>query len=126
MCNPEERSFVCTEQISGEGVAALELPTFGEAARASAFTWQPSGETVQAQAFRFQPLNAATDRVLATAGDRQPIALLAKRGKGRLITVGIPLGLGVMIAPCRCSGNCSDISCRASRRCARLATWSGS
>jgi len=33
--------------------------------------------------------------VLATAGDRQPIALLAKRGKGRLITVGIPLGLGV-------------------------------
>jgi hypothetical protein len=86
---------VCAGQLSGEGVAALDLPASGETARATAFTWQPSGEAVQAQPFRFQPLSAATERVLATAGDRQPIALLAKRGKGRLITVGIPLGLGI-------------------------------
>jgi len=86
---------VCAGQLSAEGVAALALPPLGAAARATAFTWQPSGETVQAQAFRYQPLNAPADRILATAGDRQPIAVLTTRGKGRLITVGIPLGLGM-------------------------------
>ncbi len=85
----------CAAQLTGEGVPALALPALDAAQTASAFTWQPDGAAVRAQTFRFHSLAAAGARVLATAPTDEPIALLSSRGKGRLITIGVPFGLAL-------------------------------
>jgi len=85
----------CDASFSGEGASALGLPELGEAEKFDAFRWELSQEDVDAQVFRGRSISAtANDRVLAVAG-KKPIAIAKPQGKGQLITVSIPLGLGI-------------------------------
>ena len=88
---------VCAGQLTGEGAAGLMPPTFGEAQTAASFVWHWQGEDgfVPAQPFRFQPLRVDGEDVLATSPAGLPIALLAGRGKGHLLTIGVPFGLAL-------------------------------
>jgi hypothetical protein len=86
---------LCAEQCSGPGAQELDLPTLGPESEASAFTWALTGENVPANRFRYHALPAGTGRLLATAPDGTPIAIARAEGRGQVILVGVPLGLGI-------------------------------
>lgn len=86
---------VCDGTLSGPGVAELGLPAMeATAVTMDSFVWPPGGR-VASQIFRARPISAkAGDRVLALS-DGKAIAVLTPRGAGRLVTVSVPLGLGI-------------------------------
>lgn len=88
--------LACDATFTGPGVTELALPKMEDSPQIfDIFAWQASGEQFPSQVFRARPIRAATnDRVLATA-EGKPIAVLTPRGAGRLITVSVPLGLGL-------------------------------
>jgi hypothetical protein len=91
------------DQFSGAGAGVLGLQ-FGKEAEASAFTWTPGGEKVASNVFRYKTLAAGKDRVLAATADGAPLCVERKLGKGRLISIAMPLGLGVNERPTPLSG----------------------
>jgi hypothetical protein len=90
---------VCADGLTGPGAKALRLPTPGPEREASAFRWSPTGETVPSNVFRYRPLPIAAGRVLATAPDGSPLVLAIKQGKGQVVLIGVPLGLGIDMRP---------------------------
>ena len=86
---------VCANQFSGPGAAELKLPDVGALIEASSFQWKLAGNQVLSNVFRFHPSAADGAQVLAETADGKPIATLSRRGKGQLVYVGIPLGLGI-------------------------------
>lgn len=83
---------VSAGQLRGPGVAALKLPKTGSKAEADKCTWLPTQTEIASNQFRYQPI--AEGAPLAQAGD-DVIAVTLDRGKGRLIFLSVPLGLGV-------------------------------
>ncbi len=90
---------VSAEQLSGPGVKELGLPAFGASREASSLTWKLTGETLPSNLFRYHALAAGRDTVLAETPDGTPLALSQKQGAGRLIVLGVPLGLGIDGSP---------------------------
>ena len=90
---------VCADQCSGEGVAALGLPKGDRRMAAGRFTWLPGQTEIASGAFQFEPLTdkpAGTRPLAQVSGEASAdLAVLIPRGKGQLIYVGIPLGLGL-------------------------------
>lgn len=86
---------VCADQFQGPGVKELNLPAFGAEKEAVSFIWTPTGAAVPSNVFRYHALTPGKDRVLAATPDGAPLILLQKQGKGQVILVGIPLGLGI-------------------------------
>ena len=86
---------VSADQLAGPGVKELNLPSFGVERESDAFTWTPTGAAVPSNVYRYRVLTAGKDRVLAAAPDGTPLALARLEGKGQLVVIGIPLGLGV-------------------------------
>src|SRR5207237_8912231 len=85
---------LCAKQMSGPGTAALALPALGKETQASSFVWNHTRASIQSQLFRFRPVYGAEDRVLATANS-EPLAVMHSVGQGRLIFLGVPLGIGL-------------------------------
>ncbi len=86
---------ICAGQLSGPGVAELALPEMGPEAEASSFIWNESGKSFDSNVFRYRPPTPGKFQILATTAEGRPIVVSIARGKGRLIFVGVPLGLGV-------------------------------
>jgi hypothetical protein len=84
---------VADGHVSGAGAEALVLPKAGEPAEADAYVWTPTGAAQAAQRFRFRPIEGG--RVLAKTADGRPFCSAYERGKGRLIVLSIPRGLGL-------------------------------
>jgi hypothetical protein len=80
-------------QLTGPGVAALRLPELGAAAEDRVVRWRPTGKEVAAQRFRYRPVKGG--RPLATAANGDAVAAVFERGKGRLVFLSVPLGLGI-------------------------------
>lgn len=85
---------VCANQLSGPGVASLALPQVGPESEASNFDWV-DGKAVDSNVFRVQSPSAKGGQVLAVTHDGQPIVVSYQRGKGKLIYVAVPMGLGI-------------------------------
>ncbi len=85
--------IVSDGQLSGPGVMELNLPATGETAEDSTIGWQPSGKRIAAQRFRYRPIRGG--QALARAGNGETIASIFEHGKGRLVYLSIPLGLGL-------------------------------
>lgn len=91
---------VCAGQLTGEGAVALALPRARAELRTAGLSWNPTGEDLPSGLYRFQLLDnvPADARALAKApagGSRMAdLAVAIPRGKGRLIYIGVPLGLG--------------------------------
>jgi hypothetical protein len=87
------------DQFSGPGAALLGLPTLGAVHEAPDFTWAPTGEHIASNVFRYRDLPAGQDRVLATVPDGTPLCVAHKVGKGQIIVIGVPLGIGINERP---------------------------
>ncbi len=85
--------IVSDGQLSGPGVAALRLPEMGDAGVADAIEWQPVPRLVGSQRFRYRPIKGG--RALATAVGGDAVAAVFERGRGRLVFVSVPRGLGI-------------------------------
>lgn len=86
---------VCADGLTGAGVRELKLPTWGEEREASAFVWTANGNVLPSNVFRYRTLTADKDKILASAPNGDALALAHRDGKGQIIMVGIPLGLGI-------------------------------
>jgi hypothetical protein len=85
--------LVADGQLSGPGVAALALPKGGAIAEAIDYKWLPANVDDKSQRFRYRPL--AGGQALATTPDGKCFCAAYDRGKGRLIVLSVPQGLGI-------------------------------
>ena len=90
--------LVCADQFSGPGTKELTLPAFGELEEASSFTcpwWNLTQQPILSNVFRFHDLSSEKDNELVSTPEGKPLAVVHTVGKGKIISVGIPLGLGI-------------------------------
>ncbi len=85
--------LVADGHLSGPGVSALELPALGASTEASAYTWEPTTTTHDAQRFRYRPITGG--RPLAAVPGGGVCCAAFDRGRGRLIVLSVPRGLGI-------------------------------
>jgi len=86
---------VCGNQLSGPGASEVRLPTTtGNVMEPTSFTWADTRVEIPTQLFRFRPIEAGSDRVLATANG-QPLVTAHPLGQGQIIFLNVPLGLGL-------------------------------
>lgn len=83
----------CAEQLNGPGMAELNLPELGMVGEDIAFQWRPQNKQIASQRFRFRPIAGGSS--LATASNGGAIASVFERGKGRLVYISVPRGLGI-------------------------------
>ena len=88
---------VCAEQLSGDGVGALNLPATDAGEATAGFRWQPAQKTFASSIFQSHAISAGSGdiRSLAKTSDNKHLAVMIPRGKGQLLYVGVPLGLCV-------------------------------
>ena len=86
---------VCAGQLTGDGVRDLDLPGLGAQAEADTFSWSPSGAMFTSNLFRYRGISKGSYRELAKTPDGSVIAIDRAEGKGQLIFVSVPLGLGI-------------------------------
>jgi hypothetical protein len=79
--------------LSGPGAEALGLPRAGPVAEADGYKWTLTGEDGKSQRFRYRPLEGG--KPLAVTADGQCFCAMYDRGKGRLIVLSVPRGLGI-------------------------------
>src|SRR6185369_5736141 len=72
---------------------ALALPKTGAEEEADAYTWLDDKTTHPSQHFRYRPITGGTP--LAATADGKVFCAAFERGKGRLIYLSVPRGLGV-------------------------------
>jgi hypothetical protein len=85
--------IVSDEQLTGPGMAELKLPQLGAVAESNAVHWQPTSKQVASQRYRFRPILGGTP--LAKSSDGGVVAATFDRGKGRLVFLSVPCGLGI-------------------------------
>ena len=87
---------VSADQLTGPGVKAFGLSSLSALREGSSFTWTLTGQSIAYNAFRFHALAVSgRDRVLASVPDSAPLCLAHPVGKGQIIVVGVPMGLGI-------------------------------
>jgi hypothetical protein len=80
-------------RCSGTFQEPEEATATGEA---NALVWKPTGQAVPSNVYRYHVLPVEEGgRALAATPDGKSIVTLARHGKGQVITVGVPLGLGI-------------------------------
>ena len=101
--------LVADGHLSGPGLAALELPSAGVAAEADAYCWLGDATAQPSQRFRFRPIKAGSERSgatvplsrtpagrpLATTPDGKCFCAAFDRGRGRLVYLAVPYGMGI-------------------------------
>jgi len=95
--------LVADEHLTGPGVKALNLPAAGAPAEADGYTWLADKTPQPSQRFRYRPIQAP-ERRRATEWSHKPLAQAPNgdvfcaaedRGRGRLIYLSVPRGLGI-------------------------------
>jgi hypothetical protein len=90
----------CDGSFSGDGAAEFQLGAQPkQLSEASSFDWKPAGKKIESNVFRYRALPTANAHVLATASDASAIVTATSRGKGRLVQIAVPLGLGIDDCP---------------------------
>jgi hypothetical protein len=89
----------CADTFTGRGAAMLNLPAGGAGGEAAEMVWKSSGERLPSNMFQFRSIDAGEGEILAATADGKPLAVAFKRGRGKLIYVGIPMGLGINNRP---------------------------
>jgi hypothetical protein len=87
--------LVSDGQLTGPGIAALRLPRVGTELEADAYRWLKGTGAHPSPRYRFRPIAADEGRVLATAPGGEAFCVAHDRGKGRLIFLSVPRGLGI-------------------------------
>lgn len=79
--------------LTGPGAAALEPPTVGAETEAVGYRWLGDREVSPSQRYRYRTVEGG--RALATTPDGKVFCSAYDRGKGRLIYLSVPRGLGI-------------------------------
>ena len=86
--------LVADEHLTGPGLVELKLPKLGAAQESRDFNWLPTKKVQLSQQFRFRPIEEGTP--LATTGKEAKVCCASlERGKGKLIVMSIPRGMGI-------------------------------
>jgi hypothetical protein len=85
--------LVADAQLTGPGFKALNLPAAGEQAEADSYRWLQDATVHPAQRYRFRPITGG--KALATTADGKVVCSAFDQGKGRLIYLSVPRGLGI-------------------------------
>ncbi|HKB05633.1 MAG TPA: hypothetical protein VKD90_25650, partial [Gemmataceae bacterium] len=85
--------LVADGHLTGPGAEAIGLPKAGAIAEAEGYKWALTGEDGKSQRFRYRPLDGG--KPLAVTADGQCFCAMYDRGKGRLIMLSVPRGLGI-------------------------------
>jgi hypothetical protein len=87
--------LVADAHLTGPGAGALGLPPAGPVTEACGYCWLDDATVHPSQLFRFRPIASKDGRVLATTSEGQPFCTAFDRGRGRLIYLSVPHGLGI-------------------------------
>jgi hypothetical protein len=95
--------LVADAHLTGPGVEALRLPATGPQAEAVGYRWLGEATVHPSQRFRFRPIASPnlrratlwTHRPLAMTPDGQVFCVGVERGRGRLLYLSVPHGLGI-------------------------------
>jgi hypothetical protein len=85
--------LIADAHLTGPGLSALKLPELGAVAEASGYRWNPEKSEHASQLFRYRAITGGTP--LGTTSDGKVFCAAIDRGKGRLIVLSIPRGLGI-------------------------------
>jgi hypothetical protein len=83
---------VSADQLSGPGVARLGLPNLGSIKETDSLKWE--NKLYQAQQFKYYEVNPKGVEVVARTSQGDPLVHTRTIGKGRLVFIPVPLGLG--------------------------------
>jgi len=95
--------LVADAHLSGPGLAALSLPKTGNPVEAEGYKWLGGQDMQPSQRYRCRPIEAPTrlratewsHKVLARTPDGASFCASEDRGRGRLIYLSVPHGLGI-------------------------------
>jgi hypothetical protein len=91
--------LVADAHLTGPGLAALSLPPTGATEETCGYRWLDDAAVHPSQLFRFRPIRVQEGRpevrVLATSPDGKAFCAGMDRGRGRLIYLSVPHGLGI-------------------------------
>ncbi|MBI2192522.1 MAG: hypothetical protein HYU36_11115 [Planctomycetes bacterium] len=87
--------MVAEGQLGGPGAEELDLPKLGEIREAEGYRWMDGPATQPSQRYRFRPVQEKRVRTLAATPDGQPLCIADEQGKGRLVFLSVPYGLGI-------------------------------
>jgi len=85
--------LIAAGQLQGAGVGALQLPALGKEEEASGYRWLGNEANQPSQRYRFKPITGG--RALAATADGKVFCAAFEQGKGRLIFLSVPYGLGI-------------------------------
>ena len=84
--------LVADAQLTGPGLAELKLPKMGDLEEASGYHWLGGADVQPSQHFRFR--NIAGGKPVATTADGKTFCSYFDRGRGRLVMLSVPYGMG--------------------------------
>jgi hypothetical protein len=89
--------LVSDSQLTGPGLAALKLPATGDPTVGHDYRWRDEPTLHASQRFRFRPIAPGQSewKPLAETSDGKLFCVVADRGKGRIIYLSVPRGLGI-------------------------------
>ena len=87
--------LVADAHLTGPGVKALKLPATGPAVEADGYRWLADPTVHPSGRFRCRPIAAKAGRPLARTPQGAVFCAAMDRGKGRLIYLSVPHGLGI-------------------------------
>lgn len=88
-------TLVITEdQLSGPGTSLLNLPAENGLGESDKFLWLLDNKEYDSNTFRYAKIKT-TGKVLAQTQGSEPLVTMEQRGKGNLIYIAIPKGLGI-------------------------------
>ena len=95
--------LVADEHLTGPGVQALNLPAAGPQAEAEGYKWLTEAVVQPSQRYRYRPIQPPTrlratewsHKILATTPEGAAFCVAQDRGRGRLIYLAVPRGMGI-------------------------------
>ncbi len=84
---------IADEHLSGPGLEELARPTMRAGKEASGCRWVPTGKELDTQRFRYRPIEGGQPLAVTQEGDC--FCCSFDRGRGRLIILSVPRGLGI-------------------------------
>jgi hypothetical protein len=87
--------LVADAHLTGPGLAALSLPAAGPVEEAYGYCWLDAPQVHPSQLFRFRPITAEGARALARTPDGKCFCAALDRGRGRIVYLAVPHGLGI-------------------------------
>jgi hypothetical protein len=85
--------LITDAQLTGPGLAELQMPKMGNLEEAVGYRWLANADVQPSQRFRFRPITGG--RALATTADGKTFCAAFDQGRGRLIVLSLPYGLGM-------------------------------